>query len=52
VVQLYIHQQASRALRRVRQLKGLQRVTLQLGELRVLSFGFDEISLQYWRAAT
>jgi len=47
VVQLYIYQQASRALRRVRQLRSLKRVTLQLGELRVLSFGFDEISLQY-----
>ncbi len=51
VVQLYIHQQAGRASRPVRELKGFQRVTLQPGERRVLSFDLDEISLQYWSAA-
>jgi beta-glucosidase len=51
VVQLYIHQQAGRASRPVRELKGFKRVTLQPGERRVVSFDLDEVSVQYWSAA-
>lgn len=42
VVQLYIHQQAGRASRPVRELKGFQRVTLKPGETRTVSFTLDE----------
>jgi beta-glucosidase len=52
VVQLYIHQQAGRASRPVRELKGFQRVTLQPGERRTVSFDLDETSIQYWSSAT
>lgn len=51
VVQLYIHQQAGRASRPVRELKGFQRVTLKPGETRTVSFTLDEGSVQYWNAA-
>lgn len=51
VVQLYIHQQAGRASRPVRELKGFQRVTLKPGETRTVSFTLDESSVQYWNAA-
>jgi hypothetical protein len=44
VVQLYIHQQAGRASRPVRELKGFQRVTLKPGETRTVSFVLDEKS--------
>lgn len=52
VVQLYIHQQAGRASRPVRELKGFERVTLQPGERRKVSFTLDESSIRYWNAAT
>jgi beta-glucosidase len=51
VVQLYVHQQSGRASRPVRELKGFQRVTLQPGERRTVSFDLDETSVQYWSAA-
>ena len=51
VVQLYIHQQAGRASRPVRELKGFQRVTLRPGETRTVSFTIDESQVQYWSAA-
>ncbi|WP_294358556.1 glycoside hydrolase family 3 N-terminal domain-containing protein [uncultured Sphingomonas sp.] len=51
VVQLYTHQQAGRASRPVRELKGFQRVTLKPGETRTVSFTLDEKSVQYWNAA-
>ena len=51
VVQLYIHQRAGRASRPVRELKGFQRITLQPGEQRQVSFDLDEGSVQYWSAA-
>lgn len=50
VVQLYIHQQAGRASRPVRELKGFQRVTLKPGEKREVSFHLDETSIRYWNA--
>ncbi|WP_245857951.1 fibronectin type III-like domain-contianing protein [Sphingomonas ginsenosidimutans] len=51
MVQLYTHQQAGRASRPVRELKGFQRVTLKPGETRTVSFTLDEKSVQYWNAA-
>lgn len=51
VVQLYIHQQAGRASRPVRELKGFRRVTLQPGERRTVTFDLDETSVRYWNAA-
>lgn len=51
VVQLYIHQRAGRASRPVRELKGFQRITLQPGERRTVSFTLGENSVKYWNAA-
>jgi beta-glucosidase len=51
VVQLYIHQRAGRASRPVRELKGFQRITLQPGERRTVSFDLDESSVRYWNGA-
>ncbi|SOB86388.1 beta-glucosidase [Sphingomonas guangdongensis] len=51
VVQLYLHQRAGRASRPVRELKGFQRITLQPGERRTVSFPLDEGSVKYWNAA-
>ena len=52
VVQLYIHQKAGRASRPVRELKGFQRISLQPGERRTVTFDLTEDSVQYWNAAT
>jgi beta-glucosidase len=49
--QLYIHQQAGRATRPVRELKGFQRVTLAPGESRTVTFTLGEAELRYWSAA-
>jgi beta-glucosidase len=35
----------------VRELKGFQRITLQPGERRTVSFTLDETSVKYWNAA-
>lgn len=51
VVQLYIHQRAGRASRPVRLLQGFERVSLQAGESRKLSFTLDELNIRYWNAA-
>lgn len=51
VVQLYIHQRAGRASRPVRELKGFQRITLQPGERRTVTFNLDEASVRYWNPA-
>ncbi len=48
VVQLYIHQQVSSVTRPVKELKGFQRVTLQPGESRTLTFTLTPRSLQFW----
>jgi beta-glucosidase len=50
-VQLYIHQQAGRATRPVRELKGFERVTLAPGESRTVTFTLGEAELRYWSAA-
>jgi beta-glucosidase len=51
VVQLYIHQRAGRASRPVRLLQGFQRVSLNPGESRQLSFTLDESNIRYWNSA-
>ena len=48
VVQLYIHQQVSSVTRPVKELKGFQRVTLQPGESRTLTFTLTPRALQFW----
>ena len=50
-VQLYIHQRAGRASRPVRLLQGFQRVSLNPGESRQLSFTLDESNVRYWNSA-
>lgn len=49
--QLYIHQQAGRATRPVRELKGFQRITLAPGESRRVTFTLGAAELRYWSAA-
>ncbi|GGA37539.1 beta-glucosidase BglX [Sphingomonas psychrolutea] len=51
VVQLYIHQRAGRASRPVRLLQGFQRVSLNPGESRHVSFTLDESNVRYWNSA-
>ncbi|MEO6568576.1 MAG: beta-glucosidase BglX [Opitutaceae bacterium] len=51
VAQLYIHQRYGSAARPVRELKGLQRVTLELGETRTLKFELGPDQLRYWSSA-
>jgi beta-glucosidase len=48
VVQLYIHQRAGSASRPVRELKGFERVTLNSGEKRNVTFPLTRNELQYW----
>jgi beta-glucosidase len=48
VVQLYIHQQAGRDSRPIRELKGFRRITLQPGETRKVSFNLGPDELGYW----
>ncbi|KJC64229.1 beta-glucosidase [Agreia bicolorata] len=51
VAQLYIHQRHGRAARPVRELKGFQRVHLEAGESRTLTFALGPEQLRYWSAA-
>jgi beta-glucosidase len=51
VVQLYIHQQAGRASRPVRLLKGFERVTLAARETKTVHFTLNDDELRYWSAA-
>lgn len=48
VVQLYIHQKWGRDSRPVRELKGFERVTLQPGEAKTVSFQLGPDELGYW----
>ncbi len=48
VVQLYIHQQVSSATRPVKELKGFQRVTLNPGESRTVTFTLTPEALRFW----
>ena len=50
VVQLYIRDRVSSVTRPVLQLRGFQRVTLQPGESRTLTFTLTPRSLQFWNA--
>ncbi|MFG6493679.1 glycoside hydrolase family 3 N-terminal domain-containing protein [Microbacterium sp. P03] len=52
VVQLYIHQRYGTSSRPVRELKGFQRVPLQAGETRTLTFPVGPDQLRYWSAVT
>lgn len=51
VAQLYLHQRIGSAARPVRELKGFQRVTLEPGERRQISFTVGPEELRYWNAA-
>ncbi len=48
VVQLYIHQQAGSDSRPLRELKGFERVTLQPGEKKKVTFHLGPAELGYW----
>jgi beta-glucosidase len=52
VVQIYIHQRYGTASRPVRQLKGFERVALQAGESKTLTFPLGKDELQYWNPQT
>ena len=51
VVQVYIHQRYGTASRPVRELKGFQRITLEPGESRTVTFVLGPDELRYWNAA-
>ena len=48
VVQLYIHQKWGRDSRPMRELKGFERVTLQPGETKTVTFQLGPDELDYW----
>jgi beta-glucosidase len=48
VVQLYIHQKAGSDSRPMRELKGFERVTLQPGEVKLVTFRLGPGELEYW----
>jgi beta-glucosidase len=48
VVQLYIHQRWGSDSRPMRELKGFERVTLQPGEIRTVTFQLGPDELSYW----
>jgi beta-glucosidase len=48
VAQLYVHQQAGRASRPVRELKGFERVALKPGEKKTVRFRLGKNELSYW----
>ncbi len=50
VVQLYVHQRFGTASRPVRELKGFERVALDAGESRTLTFPLGREQLGYWNA--
>src|ERR1700740_3092471 len=52
VVQLYIHQRHGTSARPVRELKGFQRITLEAGKTRTVSFSLGPNELRYWSDAT
>ncbi|HEY2857570.1 MAG TPA: beta-glucosidase BglX [Terracidiphilus sp.] len=52
VAQVYIHQRWGSASRPVRQLKGFQRVTLQPGESKTLTFPLGKDELEFWSPQT
>jgi beta-glucosidase len=48
VVQLYVHQKAGSDSRPMRELKGFERVTLQPGEKKTVTFELGPDELRYW----
>jgi beta-glucosidase len=48
VVQLYIHQKAGSDSRPMRELKGFERITLQPGETKTVTFNLGADELGYW----
>ncbi len=48
VVQLYIHQKAGSDSRPMRELKGFERVTLQPGETKTVTFTLGPSELGHW----
>lgn len=48
VAQLYVHQRSGSASRPARQLAGFQRLTLEPGESRTLTFALGEDQLSFW----
>jgi beta-glucosidase len=52
VVQLYIHQRAGSASRPVRELKGFEKVSLQPGEKKIVSFRVGRNERTYWNSAS
>jgi beta-glucosidase len=48
VVQLYIHQKSGSDSRPMRELKGFERVTLQPGEMKTITFQLGPDELGYW----
>ena len=48
VVQLYIHQKAGSDSRPMRELKGFERLTLQPGETKTVTFSLGPAELGYW----
>ena len=50
VVQLYIRDRVSSVTRPVQELRGFQRVTLQPGESRTVTFALTPRALQFWNA--
>ncbi|HWR86740.1 MAG TPA: glycoside hydrolase family 3 C-terminal domain-containing protein, partial [Rhodoglobus sp.] len=50
VVQLYVHQRYGTSVRPVRELKGFERVSLQPGEQRTVTFELGPDQLRYWSA--
>src|SRR5574343_1358841 len=51
VVQLYLHDEAASVIRPVKELKDFQRVKLEAGETRELSFEIDEAMLRFYNAS-
>ena len=52
VAQIYIHQRYGSASRPARQLEGFQRVTLQPGETKTLTFSLGTNELEFWSPQT
>lgn len=52
VVQLYIHQRSGTSTRPVRELKGFQRLRLEPGQMRTVTFELKPQDLRYWSAVT
>lgn len=50
VVQLYIHQLVSSATRPLKELRGFQRVSLDPGQMRTVTFTINAQSVRYWNA--